>query len=126
MRPRVALIALDPAVLADILLDGCLKISNSLSVRLGLLGLSLGFVRGLDRLGAGALGGSLRLVSAVLRGQCVGSGLDGLCLSGLGLALRLDGLGGGFPRLDDLSSDLRGLSLQAGEFASATIFTIPG
>ena len=90
MRPRVALIALDPAVLADIVLHSGFEVGDRLSVGLGLFGLGFRIVRGLDRLGAGALGGSLRLVCAVLGGQRVGARLDGLGLSGLSLALRLD------------------------------------
>ena len=118
MRPRVALIALDPAVLADIVLHSGFEVGDSLCVRLRLLSLGFCFVRGLDRLGAGRLGCALRLVCAVLRGQRVGSGLDCLSLSSLSRAFRLDGLSRGFPRLDDLGCDLRGLGLQASEFAS--------
>ena len=80
-------------MLADILLHSGLEVGDSLSVGLGLLRLRPGLVCGLDRLGARRLGGSLRLVCAVLSCQGVGACLDGLSLSGLSLALRLGGLG---------------------------------
>ena len=99
MRPRVAFITLDPAVLSDVVLNSGLEVGDSLSVGLSLLSLSFRLVRGLDRLGARSLGGSLRLVCAILSCQCVGSGLDGLGLGCLGFAFRLDGLSRGFPRL---------------------------
>ena len=79
-------------MLSNLVLHEGFRLGYGLCVGLGLLGLRFGFVRGLDRLDAGALGGSLRLVCSVLRGLRVGSGLDGLSLSGLSLAFCLNSL----------------------------------